>query len=403
MSSSFAPLGFEEFHAVDLPRRLSAAPSSLPETYTRRLRPLGIQIRETGASKTYRIAGGGVGVVDGQADAATVIEIAHESWQEIVHDLETAPGLIYGQRVRRIRGDLMQFLEWEPALRWMFTGREVYDPASVDLRDASGAPLDLTRGFALEDDDAEMAHFLANAGYLWVRNVLSAEEIDGLRNAAGRLEAAAREGDQESWWGKRSDGSPVLCRVLRAGKEPCMGALHSDSRLRRLVSLCEVEMDTKMGARDKDGVTVLWKRPGVEEGLANLPWHRDCGMGGHASMCPTAVLSVFLGPNTPEAGQLSFLPGSWQKSFPFAEAGDAHAPQGVAPPASAGDVTLHYGDGLHVAPAPTGALGPYRSCVLIGFARAGGGHHRGLRHYNDALLGAEDGQIEHMSKLVSKS
>jgi hypothetical protein len=41
--------------------------------------------------------------------------------------------------------------------------------------------------------------------------------------------------------------------------------------------------------------------------------------------------------------------------------------------------------------------------VLIGFARAGGGHHRGLRHYNDALLGAEDGQIEHMSKLVSKS
>jgi hypothetical protein len=162
-------------------------------------------------------------------------------------------------------------------------------------------------------------------------------------------------------------------------------------------------MDTKMGARDKDGVTVLWKRPGVEEGLANLPWHRDCGMGGHASMCPTAVLSVFLGPNTPEAGQLSFLPGSWQKSFPFAEAGDAHAPQGVAPPASAGDVTLHYGDGLHVAPAPTGALGPYRSCVLIGFARAGGGHHRGLRHYNDALLGAEDGQIEHMSKLVSKS
>jgi hypothetical protein len=182
-----------------------------------------------------------------------------------------------------------------------------------------------------------------------------------------------------------------------------MRALHSDPRLRGLAELFDVPMDTKQGAEDKDGVTVLWKQPGVEEGLGDLPWHRDCGMGGHASMCPTAVLSVFLGPNTPEAGEIRFLPGSWKTTLPFAEAGDPHAPEGVAPPARPGDVTFHYGDGMHVAPPPTSKAGPFRCCVLMGFGRVGGRHHRGGRHYNDVLLGSEDGQIEHMRKVASRS
>ena len=297
----------------------------------------------------------------------------------------------------------MHFLAWEPALRWMFTGRPVYDPDAIDLRDASGAPLDSAQPFELDSDRDEMAHFLREVGYLWVRNVLSPEEVATLREESDRLRSAAREGDQESWWGRRADGSSVLCRVLRAGKEPQMRALHGDPRIRGLADLCDVPMVNKMGAEDQDGVTVLWKQPGVEEGLADLPWHRDCGMGGHASMCPTAVLSVFLGPNTPEAGEIRFLPGSWGTSLPFSEAGDKQAPKGVAPPAQAGDVTFHYGDGLHVAPAPTDSVGPFRRSILIGFSRADGGHHRGDRHYNDALLGSEDGQIEHMSKVASRT
>jgi len=403
MTSAFEPLSFEGFHAAELPRRLSAVPTPLPESYARRLRPLGIRIRESGESMTYSRMGGTVRVETGDASAETLVEIAHESWEEIVHDLESVPSLIYGQRATRIRGNFMRFLEWEPALRWMFTGRAVYDPDAVDLRDASGALLDVTRGFSLEDDREEMAHFLREAGYIWVRNVLSPKEIDELNTEAERLRSSARPGDQESWWGKRADGSAVLCRVLRAGKEPHMRALHGDPRLRGLAELCDVPMATKMGAEDQDGVTFLWKEPGVEEGLADLPWHRDCGMGGHASMCPTAVLSVFLGPNTEEAGEIRFLPGSWQMSLPFAEAGDEDAPKGVAPPAQPGDVTFHYGDGLHVAPPPTSEVGPFRRSVLIGFSRADGRHHRGGRHYNDVLLGAEDGQIQHMSKVASRT
>ena len=113
-------------------------------------------------------------------------------------------------------------------------------------------------------------------------------------------------------------------------------------------------------------------------------------------------MSIFLGPNAPEAGELRFLPGSWQMSYPFAEGTDARAPQGVAPPARPGDVTIHYGDGLHVAPPPTSETGPHRSCVLIAYRRKGGGHHRGERHYNDVLLGSADGQIQDMRKVAGK-
>jgi hypothetical protein len=403
-SESFS---FRDYHESILPGGVERATDHLPRAYAESLKPLGIQVRETGEAYTYRVdwSEGDRPRVEcrlGSEEAETLVELDHESWADLTRDLETAAGLIYGQRAGSLRGDLMHFLHWEPALRWLFVGLPVYDPATIDLRDRDGGPLDPAHGFTLDDDREEMAHFLRTVGYLWVRNVFSPEEVAELQRAAEALKDDAHEGDQESWWGRRADGTSVLCRVLRAGKQPALRALHSDPRLRGLAELFDLKMEPKQGAEDKDGVTVLWKQPGVEEGLGDLPWHRDCGMGGHASMCPTAVLSVFLGPNTPEAGEIRFLPGSWKTTLPFAEAGDPHAPEGVAPPARPGDVTFHYGDGMHVAPPPTSKAGPFRCCVLMGFGRVGGRHHRGGRHYNDVLLGSEDGQIEHMRKVAAR-
>ncbi len=395
---------FDDFHASWLANALAGRDSRLPARYARTLRPFAIRERETGEACTYvcRADDGTIDLRAGETAAATVVEMPRDSFRHLTQDLESAPGLLYGERASRVRGDLMEFLQWEPALRWMFCERPVYDPDQVDLRDRDGRPIDPTRSFRADDDPEAMADFLREVGYLWVREVLSREEVDALREEGERLRAAAREGDQESWWGRRADGSSVLCRVLRAGKEPGMRGLHGDPRLERYAALCDVPMEHKQGPTDKDGVTTLWKQPGVEEGLGDLPWHRDCGMGGHASMCPTAVLSVFLGPNTPEAGQIRFLPGSWQSSFPFVDGRSEWAPTGVAPAAEPGDITFHYGDGLHVAPPPTSSQGPFRSCVLMGYARVGGEHHLGGRHYNDVLLGSEDGQIKDMRRVADE-
>ena len=108
--------------------------------------------------------------------------------------------------------------------------------------------------------------------------------------------------------------------------------------------------------REQDGVTVIFKNPDMSEGLSDLPWHRDCGMGGHAIMCPTVIISIYLYDATDEAGALRFLPASHKASFGFLDAGDSKAPRGVRADARAGSVTLHYGDVMHAAPEPTAPL-----------------------------------------------
>ena len=62
--------------------------------------------------------------------------------------------------------------------------------------------------------------------------------------------------------------------------------------------------------QEVNGVAVIWKRPGVSEGLGDLPWHRDCGLGGHAVQCPCMVSSIYLRPANAATGDLRFLPGS---------------------------------------------------------------------------------------------
>ncbi|MBB85503.1 MAG: hypothetical protein CL931_16965 [Deltaproteobacteria bacterium] len=393
---------FADYHRETLASELARRQSRLPTSYASTLRPFAIRERESGEACTYRPdpERGTILVSAGETEAETVVELARASFVQLTEDLESSAGLVYGDRVTAVRGDLMDLLQWEPAFRWMFRDRPVYDPDDADLRDSAGHPLDPARSFTLDDDPEEMAEFLRVVGYLWVREVLSPDEVDELRAESERLRTAAVEGDQESWWGKTADGESLLCRVLRPGTEPKMRSLHGDPRLERIAALTDVPMEHKQGPEDKDGLALLWKQPAVAEGLGDLPWHRDCGMGGHASMCPTAVLSVFLGPNTPEAGQIRFLPGSWNASFPFIEGDAENAPHGVAPLAQPGDVTFHYGDGLHVAPPPTGSEGPFRSCVIMGYGRVGGGTHRGERHYNDVLLGDDAGQVTNMRDMA---
>ncbi|MCE2392204.1 MAG: phytanoyl-CoA dioxygenase family protein [Proteobacteria bacterium] len=401
MVAGFDSIDFHEFHNRELPRRLAAGNAGLAARGCGHLPPLGIALEDSGETYTYVPREGTVEIVAGDAPARTVIAVRQDEFEGMVHDCESAPGLIYGGRVVKRRGDMMDFVGWDPVLRAMYQGRPIYDADALDLRDRRGEPLDPAHGFRPEDDLEDMAHFLRSVGYLFVREVFSAEEVAAFRAAGEVLRGRAVEGDQLSWWGLDDRGESVLCRVIRAGDLPAFRGLPRDPRLSSLVDLADTKL-VPSASSDVDGVTVLWKNPRMREGLSDLPWHRDCGMGGHSVMCPTMVCSIFLEANTPEAGELRFLPGSWQKSWGFAEAGDANAPQGVAVPARPGDLTLHYGDGMHFAPPPTSETGPFRSCVLVGYAREGARHHRGERHYNDVLLGRGDGQVEHMTKVAGR-
>ena len=401
MTSAFAAIDFRDFHERELPRQLLAGRGALAaEDDLVQIGSLAFRLPD-GAAFTYRPRGDGVEVVAGCAEADTVIELAPELWSQLVHDLESAPGLLYAGRCRIHRGDAMRFVRWEPGLRAMYQGRPVFRPERSPLRDRHGAPLDPTRAFAPDDDRADMAHFLRSAGYLLVRGVFAAEEIRRMQDHADALEAAAVPGDKRSWWGRDADGEQVLCRVTGCGSVGELRALHRDPRITALAALSEHDLVPR-AFEAEDGVSILRKNPRMAEGLSDLPWHRDCGMGGHASMCPVLIFSIYLAPSRPETGELRMLPGSHLGSHRFFEATDPDAPRGVGLAADAGDVTLHYGDILHCAPPPTGS-GPFRRCVLLSFARPDAYNHRGERSYNDVLLSRDDGHVEHLAAVAKRA
>jgi ectoine hydroxylase-related dioxygenase (phytanoyl-CoA dioxygenase family) len=391
---------FHRFHNEDLIERIEAGNGPLAWTDVEHLGSIGL--RTPAGSYTYAPVDGTVAVTQGDDDADTVVELDFESWLGLISDLDTAPGLFYGGRVEVPRGKPLRFVRWEPGLRALFHGMPIFDPDTADLRDRQGEPLDVAHMFTiaeLEADISDARHFLMTAGYLAVSDVFASHEVAQFLDDAAVLEREAVPGDDASWWGRNSDGDEILTRVLRAVTRPSLKALHDDPRLALVASVPGQNLESRRKDAN-DSVTVLWKRPDMTEGLGDLPWHRDCGMGGHAMNCPMAVMTICLTTGAPEAGELRFLPGSHAGSYPFVDGTDTHAPRGVSIPVTAGDVTLHYSDIMHASMPPTSSEGPHRISVLKGFISPSAGHHRGGRHYNDVLLGNDGGQVEHLGQAL---
>lgn len=359
----------------------------------RRLGPIAF-VLDTG-SWTYAAVGDRVYIRDGvDDDAAIVVEMSDSTFAGLALDVDTPISMVIQSRIRLARGTPMRFSAWEPALRALFHGRPVYDSDRVDLVGRDGNALDPGAVVPLEDVSHrpdEIADRIDRVGFAVVGGVFSHEEVRALLQETETLRAEARPDDRRSWWGTTADGSSVVTRVLDGARMPLLGRLYDDDRIRLLVRATGLDL-VSHADREVDGVTVLWKVPDVAEGLADLPWHRDCGMGGHAVNCPCIVLSICLTDGSPEAGELRALPGSHRTGFPFVDGNHVSAPEGVAFRVGPGDVSIHDGDVMHVSLGPTSHEGPHRVSVLLTFSQPGGGHHLGDHHYNDAVF-AGDGAV----------
>lgn len=366
----FAPVAFGPFHAATLPGLLAdhaAVLAHRPDD----LAPLALQVGDEAV--TYRVAPGGVEVVDGVQAPRTHIRLSPEAWSDLVHELRSAFGLGYARLADCVVGRLDGLSRWEATLRAAWTGR---DPARPEVEPCG--------------PDASLAEQLAAQGFARVRGVFTAAEIATLRAEVDRLTEIARPDDQRSWWARTADGEDVCCRLLYTdeGSDAITAVVAGDDRLADLIA--PTGESVRLAADRFDGLSVVMKPPGVVEGLADLPWHRDCGLGGHSVMCPEFNIGIQLEAATAETGHLEFLPGSHASGWwPT----DPHSVDGcpvVAVDTEPGDVTVHYGHVLHRAGSPTGAGG--RRALYATFVQEHAFDYVGPRQaYNDILFAHSGG------------
>ncbi|MGO8769063.1 MAG: phytanoyl-CoA dioxygenase family protein [Mycobacterium sp.] len=300
---------------------------------------------------TYAVDGSTIRVGEGQADGDAVVRLSRLAWDDMVGQVRTIINLLLSNDLAFERGEFEQLADWDPVLRYLHAGIPPYDPARADLQGR-----DPLATFTLDAGDAELAAQLQTMGYLHVKEVFDAEEMRAANREIDRLAAQARPGDDQSWWATAEDGSSVLCRLVYAtSRSPVLAALENDPRVRRLGTLINPALRT---APDRmEGSAVLLKVPGNTSGLSNIPWHQDCGMGGHAIMCPAVSVGIQLTGSDSSTGNLQVLPGSHGQAIHYRWEQRLHHVPVVSIDTAPGDVTVHVQDLMHASPRPTGAGG----------------------------------------------
>ncbi|OPC83654.1 hypothetical protein B4N89_24345 [Embleya scabrispora] len=345
----------ETYHRDIVPGLLIGAHGKRAEAGLAGLDPLGLRVG-TGAW-TYRAQDSRLRVVEGiDPDAGCVVRLSPDAWTDLVTLLRTAAALAIAGEVHTERGTVLDLFRWEPALRALYQGIEIYLPEGPELYDRHGAPVDPAAELTLDRSDRELAEHFEATGVMRVRGVFSAAEIAALNAEVDRLAAEARPDDDRSWWAETESGEAVLCRIVYASERSApIGALARDPRLVRLAGLLHDDLAASMDRME--GVSVLLKPAGRLKGLANIPWHTDCGLGGHHIMCPSVAIGIQLTGSCAETGYLEAIPGSHGRTCPQPTQEELSNLPYVAVPTEPGDVTVHVADVLHASPPPAGVGG----------------------------------------------
>lgn len=387
IANSFPRHRFDDFHTTTLPA-LNARHGGLVADDLAGVPPLAFRVPD-GRTYTWVAGPGGVEAVDGDAGAATLVELDEATFSEYVNELLTANGCWRTQRAEIVRGSLQSWQRWEPATRALLTGREIYTAAVREtLVDRDGNPLDLHRSFPADGDREEMRHFLHAVGFVHITGVYSADEIARFGAELEHVRSRATPDDGLSWWSVNADGDEVVTRINYTGRySDVLQDLCHDARMTEFARLADPGFrvcDDRL-----DGPMCSIKSSHLVKGAGDLVWHTDDGIGGHPVLCPLIQAGIQLDHATAANGQLMALAGSHRYAkhwIPWGEEGDLPVVRLETEP---GDLTIHFGDLMHSTPPPTGPDAGRRVLYYkfseqktFDWVPAG-------CHYNDALFHAD--------------
>lgn len=296
---------------------------------------------------TYRVLDGTVMAEEGARDGDTVVRLDATAWADLTGQLRTAVNLLLAEQLEFERGSFSQLGDWGQVLTYLHAGIPPYHPDRADLRGR-----DPRATMTLDDSDEELRTQLETMGYLHLRGVFTAEEMTAANAEVDRLAELARQGDDTSWWVTAQDGTDKLCRLVYATQRSAgLQALEQDPRLRRLGTLLDPAL--RVAPDRMEGSAVLIKVPGRTQGLSNIPWHQDCGMGGHAVFCPSVSIGIQLTGSTAGSGNLLMVAGSHGQSLHVQWREKLEGVPVVEIDTAPGDVTVHVQDVMHASPRPT--------------------------------------------------
>jgi hypothetical protein len=297
---------------------------------------------------------------------ALVVTLDREAFSDLVQDVASTFGLHMTSRATVVRGTLDSFVEWEPVLRGLLDGRQVYEPGTIAFEDIKGGQLDLRRSFTLDDPPAEIGHFLGEAGFLHIKGVFGQAEMSAVSAELDTAVAAAERDDGASWWARTADGEWYPSRILGFNqKSPTLRELLHSDRFASIGTFTGdrfVQRDPDVG----DSAEGLLKKVGVLEGISDVSWHKDCSMGGHSRSCCGLIVGISVTGAKRENGELGVVPGSHRANIPLLGVEGLDLPR-LALPTSAGDLTVHCSCTLHMSRPPVSAE---RRVVYTGFSLA---------------------------------
>jgi hypothetical protein len=330
------------FHQEEVPRHLAER----GDLATRAFVATGldsITIAVEDVAHTWRLdPSGALEVVEGDQDGRARADISSEWFNDIICDVRSTVALMVSGDPVMARGNIVYLTRWELVLRALVDGRPVYEPGLVTFTDRDGGPLDLDRSFTLDDDPADILHFLDQAGFLHVRGVFTDAEMDRLSAEIDDWRARMTPDDTRAWYAT-AGGENTCVRVTDLGQDD-VDFPHGD----RLAPIARIAG----GDRSYSGTDLLVKPVGVSEGISDLPWHKDCALGLHSYRCASVTCGASVTASGPDNGQLGVLAGSHRVNVELFDLDDSVDLPRCFLTTERGDVTVHLSCVLHCATSP---------------------------------------------------
>ncbi|NUU25898.1 MAG: phytanoyl-CoA dioxygenase [Streptomycetaceae bacterium] len=348
-------VGIEEFVAEDLPR-LAACNGAVVARGIEALQapPLAVEVGD--ATWSFARDGDTLTATPGTADGAVVVTFTADEFSAWVQNQRSFNSFLVARNLRYRGGSERDISVWDSLWLALLEGWPIVNDDAITFHDRHGASLPLDRAFTPDDDPADVAHFLREAGFLHLRGWTDPDAMPRISDDIDRVLPNYREGDGRSWWATLDDGTRRCVRLQEfVEHSPTTAAILAGDRWDRLRRVIAAGDDLVQAPVEGRCIEALIKPVGVVSGPSDVTFHRDCHLGRHAYTCSGVTVGISVTGSNAANGQLRVVAGSHRVLMPVEVAKTEPYLPVVAISTRPGDLTVHLSCTLHESTPPRSA------------------------------------------------